>query len=77
VLVSAVRKVLVAWILVAGLAVLAGITLAVWKLPPLLYGDVTKASLDARLQAQRNDLCLRSMPLSAVPGGLRASVRTG
>jgi Pentapeptide repeats (8 copies) len=38
------------WIL-AGLAVLAGVLLAVWKLPPLLYGDVTEASPDARLQA--------------------------
>jgi Pentapeptide repeats (8 copies) len=35
----------------AGLAVLAGVVLAVWKLPPLLYGDVTAASPDARLQA--------------------------
>jgi membrane protein implicated in regulation of membrane protease activity len=34
-----------------GLAALAGIILAVWKLPSLLYGDVTKASPDARLQA--------------------------
>jgi hypothetical protein len=33
------------------LAALAGIILAVWKLPSLLYGDVTKASADARLQA--------------------------
>jgi Pentapeptide repeats (8 copies) len=38
------------WIL-AGLAVLAGVVLAVWKVPPLLYGDVTAASPDARLQA--------------------------
>jgi hypothetical protein len=30
---------------------LAGIILAVWKLPSLLYGDVTQASADARLQA--------------------------
>jgi hypothetical protein len=35
----------------AGLVVLAGIILAVWKLPSLLYGDVTQASPDARLQA--------------------------
>jgi hypothetical protein len=33
------------------LAALAGIILAVWKLPSLLYGDVTQASADARLQA--------------------------
>src|SRR5215217_410104 len=33
------------------LAALAGIILAIWKLPSLLYGDVTKASPDARLQA--------------------------
>jgi hypothetical protein len=30
---------------------LVGAFLAVWKLPLLLYGDVTKASADARLQA--------------------------
>jgi hypothetical protein len=43
-----------AWVLVAalaGLAVLAGLGWAVWRLPALLYGDVTKASPDARLQA--------------------------
>jgi len=34
-----------------GLAALAAIILAVWKLPSLLYGDVSKASADARLQA--------------------------
>jgi hypothetical protein len=34
-----------------GLAALAGIILAVWKLPSVLYGDVTQASPDARLQA--------------------------
>jgi membrane protein implicated in regulation of membrane protease activity len=34
-----------------GLAALAGIILAVWKLPSLLYGDVSKASADARLHA--------------------------
>jgi membrane protein implicated in regulation of membrane protease activity len=34
-----------------GLVALAGIILAVWKLPSLLYGDVSKASADARLQA--------------------------
>jgi len=41
------------WVLASfvALAVLAGIILAVWKLPSLLYGDVTKASADARLQA--------------------------
>jgi uncharacterized protein YjbI with pentapeptide repeats len=33
------------------LAALAAIILAVWKLPSLLYGDVSKASADARLQA--------------------------
>ena len=33
------------------LAALAGIILVVWKLPSLLYGDVTQASADARLQA--------------------------
>jgi Pentapeptide repeats (8 copies) len=33
------------------LAALAAIILAVWKLPSLLYGDVTQASPDARLQA--------------------------
>jgi hypothetical protein len=37
--------------ILAGLAVLAGLVLAVWKLPSLLYGDVAKASPDARLQA--------------------------
>jgi hypothetical protein len=41
------------WVLasIVALAALAGIILAVWKLPSLLYGDVTKASADARLQA--------------------------
>ena len=33
------------------LATLAAIILAVWKLPSLLYGDVSKASPDARLEA--------------------------
>ena len=33
------------------LAALAGIILAVWKLPSLLYGDVSEAGADARLQA--------------------------
>jgi membrane protein implicated in regulation of membrane protease activity len=42
-----------AWALacLVGLAALAAIILAVWKLPSLLYGDVSKASADARLQA--------------------------
>jgi hypothetical protein len=35
----------------AGLVALAAIILVVWKLPSLLYGDVSKASPDARLQA--------------------------
>jgi Pentapeptide repeats (8 copies) len=41
------------WTLAAlvGLAALAGIILAVWKLPSSLYGDVSKAGPDARLQA--------------------------
>jgi hypothetical protein len=41
------------WVLASlvALAALAGIILAIWKLPSLLYGDVTKASADARLQA--------------------------
>jgi hypothetical protein len=34
-----------------GLVALVGIILAVWKLPSMFYGDVTKASPDARLQA--------------------------
>ena len=38
------------WALV-GPASLAGIILAVWKLPSLLYGDASQASDDARLQA--------------------------
>jgi uncharacterized protein YjbI with pentapeptide repeats len=33
------------------LAALAAVILAIWKLPSLLYGDVSKASPDARLQA--------------------------
>jgi hypothetical protein len=33
------------------LAALAAIMLAIWKLPSLLYGDVSNASADARLQA--------------------------
>jgi hypothetical protein len=47
------RRPLWAWALACllGLAALAGIILAVWKLPSLLYGDVTQASPDARLQA--------------------------
>jgi membrane protein implicated in regulation of membrane protease activity len=42
-----------AWALacLVGLVVAAAIILAVWKLPSLLYGDVTQASPDARLQA--------------------------
>jgi membrane protein implicated in regulation of membrane protease activity len=43
------------WVLVLacllGLAALAAIILAIWKLPSLLYGEVTQASPDARLQA--------------------------
>jgi hypothetical protein len=38
------------WALV-GLASLVGITLAVWRLPSLLYGDASQASAAARLQA--------------------------
>jgi hypothetical protein len=38
------------WVL-AGPTALAGIILAVWRLPVLLYGDVSQASDDARLQA--------------------------
>jgi hypothetical protein len=38
------------WVLI-GPTALAGIILAVWKLPVLLYGDVSQASDDARLQA--------------------------
>jgi hypothetical protein len=38
------------WALV-GPAALAGTILAVWKLPSLLYGDVSQASAEARLQA--------------------------
>jgi membrane protein implicated in regulation of membrane protease activity len=47
------RRPLWVWALACllGLAALAGIILAVWKLPSLLYGDVTQASPDARLQA--------------------------
>jgi membrane protein implicated in regulation of membrane protease activity len=42
-----------AWALacLVGLAALAAVILAVWELPSLLYGDVTQASPDARLQA--------------------------
>jgi uncharacterized protein YjbI with pentapeptide repeats/membrane protein implicated in regulation of membrane protease activity len=43
------------WVLalacLVGLAVAAATILAVWKLPSLLYGDVSEASADARLQA--------------------------
>jgi hypothetical protein len=38
------------WALVGPIA-LAGIILAVWKLPSLLYGDVSQATAEARLQA--------------------------
>jgi membrane protein implicated in regulation of membrane protease activity len=34
-----------------GLVIATAIILALWKLPSLLYGDVTRASPDARLQA--------------------------
>jgi hypothetical protein len=34
-----------------GLAAVVAIILAVWKLPSLLYGDISEASPDARLQA--------------------------
>ena len=44
------RRPLWIWAL-ACLLGLAGIILVVWKLPSLLYGDVSKASADARLQA--------------------------
>jgi hypothetical protein len=42
-----------AWALACllGLAALAGIILALWKLPSSLYGDFSNASADARLQA--------------------------
>jgi hypothetical protein len=42
-----------AWALacLVGVAALAAIILAVWKLPSVMYGDVTQASPDARLQA--------------------------
>jgi membrane protein implicated in regulation of membrane protease activity len=42
-----------AWALacLVGVAALAAIILAAWKLPSLLYGDVSQASPDARLQA--------------------------
>ena len=41
------------WVLacLVSLAVAAAITLVLWKLPSVLYGDVSQASPDARLQA--------------------------
>jgi hypothetical protein len=44
------RRWLWVWSLV-GSAALVGISLAIWRLPSLLYGDVSQASADARLQA--------------------------
>jgi hypothetical protein len=69
------------WVLIgtlAGLAVLAGLVLAVWKLPPVLYGDVTQASPDARLQAAssfRTALVAGLASLAAL-GGLATAART-
>jgi uncharacterized protein YjbI with pentapeptide repeats len=61
-----------------GFAALAGIILAVWKLPSLLYGDVSKASADARLQAAsgfRTALVAGLAGLAAL-GGLAMATRT-
>lgn len=68
------------WVLasVVGLAALAGIILATWKLPALLYGDVTEASADARLQATsgfRTALVAGLAGLAAL-GGLVMATRT-
>jgi uncharacterized protein YjbI with pentapeptide repeats len=60
------------------LAALAAIILAIWKLPSLLYGDVSKASPDARLQAAsgfRTALVAGLAGLAAL-GGLAMATRT-
>jgi hypothetical protein len=60
------------------LAALATIILAVWKLPSLLYGDVSKASPDARLQAAsgfRTALVAGLVGLAAL-GSLAIATRT-
>jgi len=62
----------------AGLAALVGLMWAVWKLPPLLYGDVAKASPDARLQAAssfRTALVAGLAGLAAL-GSLATAART-
>jgi hypothetical protein len=58
------------------LAALAGIILAVWKLPSLLYGDVSKASADARLQAASGfrTALVAGLAGLAAPGGLARTV---
>jgi hypothetical protein len=48
-----------------GLAALVAAFLAVWKLPLLLYGDVTKASADARLPGGQR---LRTALIAGVAG---------
>jgi hypothetical protein len=61
-----------------GLAALAGIILAIWKLPSVLYGDVTQASPDARLQAAsgfRTAFVAGLAGLAAL-GGLATAYRT-
>jgi Na+/proline symporter len=61
-----------------GLAALVGIVLAVWKLPSWLYGDVSKASADARLQAasgSRTALVAGLAGLAAL-GSLAMATRT-
>jgi hypothetical protein len=68
------------WVIgtLASLAVLAGLIWAVWKLPPLLYGDVTKASPDARLQASSNfrTALVAGLAGLAAVGGLATAART-
>jgi hypothetical protein len=55
---------------------LAAIILAVWKLPSLLYGDVSKASADARLQAASGfrTALVAGLAGLAAPGGLARTV---
>jgi hypothetical protein len=74
------RRPLWVWALV-GFASLAGIILAiwaVWMVPSLLYGDASKASADARLQAAtgfRTALVAGLAGLAAL-GGLVVASRT-
>jgi hypothetical protein len=65
------------WALV-GPTALVGISLAVWKLPVLLYGDASQATDDARLQAANSFRTAMDAGLAglAALGGLVMASRT-